>query len=125
MHRALVSRGPGKERDLVYRDKKERTAAWSNEPTGEGGTVAGEAGNKLRLKQVQVIRPTEMAQVPDHVGVCCSRGAHNRQHAGEIVSSRLRLDQVPAHTFARDSHALSLQPLIIQQCEPIMSRGCN
>ena len=69
--------------------------------------------NEIRAKDIEMIRPAIMPEVPDDLGSGLSGGAHNRLYAGEIELVRHRFDQMPAQSFAHRANAMLPKQAII------------
>src|SRR3954465_12175270 len=112
-HGALVTSGPRKKRNLVHRHKETSAAHFARQPIGKRSAVTRKALNKFGFKNIQMVRPAEMTQVPDDLSVSCTRCLYDWLNTGKIVMTRLRFYQMPTDTFTRYSQALSLKSLVI------------
>ena len=65
--------------------------------------------NEIRAKDIEMIRPAVMPEVPDDLGSGLNGGADNRFHAGEIELVRRLFDQVPAQSFAHRANIMLLK----------------
>jgi hypothetical protein len=90
----------------------------------EGGSIVREAGDKFRLKNIEVIGPAKVAQIPDYLGAGLSRGANDGENRGKIITAWRGFDQMPADPFACNADAQLLQALIILLSKGVMA-GCG
>ena len=78
--------------------------------------------NEIRTKNIEMIRPAVMPEVPDDLGSGLSGGADDRLYAGEIELVRHRFNQVPAQPFTHRANAMLLKQAIIFGGEAIVLR---
>src|SRR6266481_9029272 len=80
-HRPLIPASPRKEGNLVEWHK----VAWAfhliRQPIRKCRSELCQTFDKLRLENVEVLWPAEMAQIPNDLRFSSSRRFHNRQHA--------------------------------------------
>src|SRR5262249_21410545 len=123
IHRAFVPRSPGEKRDLIYGHKEARTIHFTGQPLRESCAIRCETRDKLRLKDVEMVGPPEVAEVPEYMRISGASVQNDRSHTGEIIFTRRDFHQMPTDPFASEAHPLLPQTSVIQLGKSVVGAG--
>ncbi len=110
-----VAAGPCPEGNLIYRAvvwSAGRLVAHERRDVARKG---GEAFDEFRRPDIDVVRPSIMAQVPNGLHSRTTRRSQHINKARPIVLTRRLFDQVPAQAVAYGCYAMSPQYFIVAQ----------
>ena len=88
-----------------------------------GSAEGDEALDELVRKKVDVIRPTVVPEIPDHLHIGIAGGGEHWPDAGEIVFARAGFYQVPAQAVADAVDAVALHEPVIACHEGVVPGG--
>jgi len=77
--------------------------------------------DEFDTKDVDVVGPSIVTQVPDDLSPGLASCAQHRQNARKIVAIGRRLNQMPANAVTRDVYSAFVQTLVILDNMPVMS----
>ena len=104
---------PTPERHLVDRRVERHADALVHHHLRCSSGETGEALDECRAPEIQVIRITVMAQIPNHLHLLRLRRFEHRHEAAPVVAARAAFDQVPAQAVAGTTNVQPAQSLVI------------
>ena len=121
----MIAGAPCNERYFIHRSKIRSIVRFVENKSCERSCECGKTPNEFGPEDIKIIGPAIMAKIPNHLNARIPGSMNHRQHAGPVVTVRLRFDQVPADAVASCVDADAFQSLVIQLRVCIMRSGTD
>ena len=99
---AMIPSAPGEEGDLVHRREVRKFICLVENKRCEGSGKSGKTLHELRPKNINIVGPSVVAQIPYHLRSGILRSMNHGQHAGPVVMKRsvsIRCHRMPSRAF--------------------------